>query len=198
MRTMITGSAPINKDVLNFLKIAFCCPILEGYGQTECAAPASLTVTRDPLAGHVGAPFTACDMKLMDVPDMGYTSLDKDHQGNPHPRGEICYKGPNNFIGYYNNPSATKETIDAEGWVHTGDIATILPTGTIKIIDRKKNIFKLSQAEYVVPEKLENKFVQSEFIAQIFIYGDSLQNYVVAIVVPDKVQLEKWAASNNI
>jgi long-chain acyl-CoA synthetase len=101
---MITGSAPISKDVLNFLKIAFCCPIIEGYGQTECAAPACITWIKDPNAGHVGAPFPACDFKLVDVPDMHYFTSDLDENGQSCPRGEICYKGPNNFKGYFANP----------------------------------------------------------------------------------------------
>lgn len=105
---------------------------------------------------------------------MGYTAKDTDEQGNPMPRGEICYKGWNCFKGYFRNPAATAEAIDSQGWVHTGDVGTILPHGGVKIIDRKKNIFKLSQGEYVVPEKLENKFCQHPLIAQCFVYGDSL------------------------
>ena len=68
----------------------------------------------------------------------------------------------------------------------------------MKIIDRKKNIFKLSQGEYIVPDKLENKLIQSPLIAQIFVYGDSLQNNLVAVVVPEKPILEKWAAENSV
>lgn len=75
---------------------------------------------------------------------MNYTAADKDDQGNPTPRGEVCYKGYNCFKGYFRNPEATAETIDSEGWVHTGDVAMVLPHGCIRIIDRKKNIFKLS------------------------------------------------------
>lgn len=146
------------------MKIAFCCPILEGYGQTECAAPASITWTQDPTCGHVGAPFPACDFKLFDVPEMKYTADDVDENGVNIPRGEICYKGPNCFKGYYANPQATKETIDENGWVHTGDIGMILPNGVIKVIDRKKNIFKLSQGEYVIPDKIENKLITSHLI----------------------------------
>jgi long-chain acyl-CoA synthetase len=141
---MITGSAPIAKEVLDFLKIAFCCQIHEGYGQTECAAPASITFGEDPTSGHVGPPFPSCDIKLVDVPDMNYTSDDKDEDGNPTPRGEVCYKGYNCFKGYYKQPELTKETIDADGWIHTGDIGLFTKSGCLKIIDRKKNIFKLS------------------------------------------------------
>ena len=75
---------------------------------------------------------------------MHYTSEDKDEHGNSIPRGEICYKGYNCFKGYFAQPEATRETIDQDGWIHTGDIGMILPNGCIKIIDRKKNIFKLS------------------------------------------------------
>ena len=104
VRVMITGSAPISKEVLSFLKIAFCCQIHEGYGQTECAAPATITWTNDKHVGHVGAPFPSVDVKLVDVPDMNYTSDDKDEHGNPMPRGEVCYKGYNCFKGYYKQP----------------------------------------------------------------------------------------------
>lgn len=75
---------------------------------------------------------------------MNYTSFDRDEHGVYMPRGEICYRGYNCFKGYFCNPEATSETIDAEGWVHTGDVGVIRPNGSIKIIDRKKNIFKLS------------------------------------------------------
>jgi len=144
VRIMITGSAPIAPEVLEFLKIAFCCQILEGYGQTECGAPASITWIKDPTCGHVGGPYKCLDIKLVDVPDMNYTSEDKDEHGRPAPRGEVCYKGYNNFKGYFRQPEQTKECIDEEGWVHTGDIGIFLPNGALKIIDRKKNIFKLA------------------------------------------------------
>lgn len=171
---MVSGSAPISKEVLSFLRIAFCCPIHEGYGQTECCAPATLTWTKDPNVGHVGGPYPTLDIKLVDVPDMKYTSKDVDEKGQPTPRGEVCYKGYSAFKGYFRQPEQTKDTIDAEGWVHTGDIGQFLSNGTLKIIDRKKNIFKLSQGEYVAPDKIEGKITQSLYIAQVFVYGDSL------------------------
>ena len=101
---MITGSAPISKEVINFLKIAFCCQINEGYGQTESAAAACISWTVDGSSGHVGAPFPSCDFKLVDVPEMNYTSDDKDEAGVSMPRGEICYKGYNTFKAYFAMP----------------------------------------------------------------------------------------------
>jgi long-chain acyl-CoA synthetase len=194
---MATGSAPIDKNVLAFLKIALCVPILEGYGQTETAAALCFTLPDENEPGHVGGPLQCVDLKLEDVKEMNYTSKDEVN-GQPMPRGEICVKGPSVFKGYFKAQDKTAETIDAQGWMHTGDIGTILPNGAVKIIDRKKNIFKLSQGEYIAPEKLENVYAKSPLIAQIFVYGDSLQSILVTIVVPDEEEVKKWAASRGL
>ena len=150
VKFMVTGSAPLAKEIVNFMKIAMCCPFFEGYGQTETCAGSCLTRSEDPEAGHVGGVMPQAEMKLVDIPEMSYYSTDE-----PYPRGEICFKGPNNFAGYFKQPDKTAEAIDSEGWIHTGDIGAILPNGALKIIDRKKNIFKLQQGEYIAPEKLE-------------------------------------------
>lgn len=97
------------------------------------------------------------------------------------------------FAGYFKAPDKTKETMDEDGWLHTGDIGQILPNGALRIIDRKKNIFKLCQGEYIAAEKLENAFTKLDVIKQAFIYGDSLQSYLVAIFVPEKPNVLKWA-----
>jgi long-chain acyl-CoA synthetase len=96
-------------------------------------------------------------VRLRDIPEMGYSS-----QSSP-PKGEICFWGPCIMKGYFNNPEKTDEAFQ-DGWLLSGDVGMILPNGAIKIIDRAKNIFKLSQGEYIAPEKIENVFVQSEWI----------------------------------
>jgi len=192
---MITGSAPLEKDIIDFLKIAMCCPFYEGYGATETTAASCLTATNDPEAGHVGAPLPYQEMKLVDIPDMNYFSTDET-DGVKTPRGEICFRGHNVFQGYFKQPEKTAEAL-SDGWYKTGDVGMIRPNGSLKIIDRKKNIFKLSQGEYIAPDKLENAYVLIELIMQIFVYGDSLHPHLVAIVVPDKPFALKWAEANG-
>ena len=119
---------------------------------------------------------------------MNYTSLDKEG-----PRGEICIRGPLVFAGYYKEEEKTKEAIDSEGWLHSGDIGIIRPNGSLKIIDRKKNIFKLQQGEYIAPEKVENVYLRAKGVQEVFVYGDSLQIFCIAIIVPDKHHIMEYA-----
>lgn len=101
-------------------------------------------------------------------------------------RGEVWLRGPNVSPGYFKNPKETAEVFDRSGWLHTGDIGQWEPDGTLKIVDRKKNIFKLAQGEYVSPEAVEAACATSKWVGQCFVYGNSFNTYVVAIVVPDK------------
>uniref|UniRef100_A0A673CJ53 Long-chain-fatty-acid--CoA ligase n=1 Tax=Sphaeramia orbicularis TaxID=375764 RepID=A0A673CJ53_9TELE len=174
VRLMITGAAPISPTVLSFLRAAMGCQFYEGYGQTECTAGCTMTLPGDWSAGHVGAPLPCNSVKLVDVPEMNYLAVNGE--------GEVCVKGPNVFQGYLKDPEKTKEAIDEDGWVHTGDIGKWLPNGTLKIVDRKKHIFKLAQGEYIAPEKIENVYIHSDAVAQVFVHGDSLQACLVAVV----------------
>jgi len=90
-------------------------------------------------------------IRLFDLPEMDYRITDK-----PFPRGEICCRSPCVTSGYFMKPDLTAKAIDAQGYLHTGDVGVIFPNGTIQVLDRCKNIFKLSQGEYVAPEKIEN------------------------------------------
>ncbi|KAI0094019.1 acetyl-CoA synthetase-like protein [Irpex rosettiformis] len=180
-----SGSAPMSKNAINFIKVAFCVQYLEGYGSTENNG----TVTRQwwgdkSAAGTVGAPQPDAEIKLVDVPAMGYTSEDR-----PYPRGEICVRGDMCFREYYKGTAA----IDDEGWQHTGDVAHIDECGRFSIIDRVKNIMKLSQGEYVAVERVEALYSGCPGILQIYVHGDSLQSYLIAIVVPDPVTFAELA-----
>ncbi|KAB0406381.1 hypothetical protein E2I00_001850 [Balaenoptera physalus] len=185
VRLMITGAAPVSATVLTFLRAALGCQFYEGYGQTECTAGCCLTVPGDWTAGHVGAPMPCNIIKLVDVEEMNYVAAKGE--------GEVCVKGANVFQGYLKDPANTAEALDKDGWLHTGDIGKWLPNGTLKIIDRKKHIFKLAQGEYIAPEKIENIYQRSEPIAQVFVHGESLQAFLIAIVIPDLETLGPWA-----
>ncbi|KAJ7445716.1 hypothetical protein B0H11DRAFT_1746452 [Mycena galericulata] len=202
-----SGSAPISKDVVEFLNIAFSCYICEGtssfltstrahfsfagYGMTEGAAIGTKTWPGDASAGGtVGPVQSALEIKLVDVPAMGYTSEDR-----PNPRGELCMRGATTFTTYYKDEKNTKDTVDEEGWVHTGDVAEIDSCGRFKIVDRVKNIMKLAQGEYVALEKIENTYSVCPVVAQIYVHGDSLQSFLVGVIIPDPVQLSAIASN---
>jgi long-chain acyl-CoA synthetase len=203
VKQILTGSAPISADTLRWFRAVFSgCPVNEGYGQTECTLVCSLQSPEETSVGDCGGPLSCCDVRLMDVPEMGYTSADTQHgrDGDTIPclgRGEICIRGDSVFQGYYKMEDKTREAIDENGWLHTGDIGLWTSSGQVKIIDRKKNIFKLSQGEYVAPEKIEAVLAGSKFVLQSFVYGDSFRNHLVAIIVPNPDTVKEWAQKNG-
>jgi long-chain acyl-CoA synthetase len=199
VKFLLTASAPLSEPVKKFLKISFCCPFMEGYGQTEGCGGQFVTAPNDPRTDTVGGPLPMNEFKLIDVPEMKYFSTDKDEQGRLQPRGEILARGPNIIPGYYKNDEKNAEAFDSEGWLRSGDIGMIIPgTNSLKVIDRRKNIFKLSHGEYVAPEKLEQVYKTTRGIADIFVYGDSLKSSLVGIVNLDEPNALKVAHENGI
>ena len=162
--------------------------MIEAYGQTESTGSSFTTVRNENRTGYVGGPTVGTEYKLESVHELDYLVTDQ-----PYPRGEILIRGPGVFKGYFKQPEKTKETIDEDGWLHTGDIGCILENGPLKIIDRKKNIFKLSQGEYIAPEKIEGIMTNCLYIMQIFVYGDSLKDHVVAVLIPDEANVMQLA-----
>lgn len=190
IKLIASGSAPLNPRVFNFLRIVFSCIVIEGFGATETCATCLRLAPGDPTgAGRVGFPPACCEAKLIDVPSMGYSVDDK-----PYPRGELLIRGDNTFSRYHKSPESTREAKDEDGWVHTGDVAAIDECGRFQIIDRVKNIMKLAQGEYVALERVENILAAAPIIAQVFVYGDSFQSYLLAVVIPDPVNLAKIAS----
>uniref|UniRef100_A0A8C9FLA7 Arachidonate--CoA ligase n=1 Tax=Pavo cristatus TaxID=9049 RepID=A0A8C9FLA7_PAVCR len=190
VRIMVTGAAPISPSVLKFLRSALGCQVFEAYGQTECSAGCTFSMPGDWTTGHVGPPLVCNIIKLDDVEEMNYFSSNNE--------GEVCIKGPNVFKGYLKDPEKTAEAIDKDGWLHTGDVGKWMPNGTLKIIDRKKNIFKLAQGEYIAPEKIENVYIRSVAVAQVFVHGESLRSCLIGIVVPDAETLPEFAAKLGV
>ena len=199
IRMFISGGAPMNKDVMDFFKVAFGVPFFEAYGQTEGTGAEFCTYGFEKISGSVGAPFEQHEFKLLDVPEMKYSHRDKDENGNSTPRGELWVRGPNVIRGYYKLPEKNKELLE-DGWMKSGDIVQLsYPQNKLSIIDRKKHIFKLSQGEYVAPEKLENKYKSvNQFIANIFVYGNSNYNYVVAAINIEIGMVEKFAKEFDV
>jgi len=178
---ILSAAAPIESKVMDFFRIIFGVNTIEGYGATETTACGALTLIGDytsPYGHHIGVAFPSMEIKLVAVPEMDYYPTDD------QPRGEVCFRGTNVTKGYFKNEEETKKVF-IDGWFHTGDIGVILPNKALKIIDRKKNIFKLQQGEYVAPENIESK-IDNQYISQIFVYGTSLCSKLVAIIVPDQ------------
>jgi len=200
LRFMVSGSAPLSSNVMTFFRCLLGVTVVEGYGQTEGTASATLGLPEDMTSvGTVGGPTACTEIRLVDVPDMSYLSTDTAHAGQRcRGRGEICIRGPAVFKGYYKDELKTREAIDENGWLQSGDIGLWTMEGALQIIDRKKNIFKLAQGEYVAAEKIENILTRSAFIGQPFVYGDSFQSALVAIIVLDEDVVKNWATDSGI
>ncbi|KAJ4962983.1 hypothetical protein NE237_022922 [Protea cynaroides] len=191
VRITISGAAPLPLQVEEFLRVTSCSVLSQGYGLTESCGGCFTSIGNVfSMIGTVGVPMTTIEARLESVPEMGYDALSK------VPRGEICLRGRTLFSGYYKRQDMTDEVI-VDGWFHTGDIGEWQPNGAMKIIDRKKNIFKLSQGEYVAVENIENTYSQCPLVTSIWVYGNSFESFLVAVVVPERKAVEDWAAIHN-
>src|SRR3984957_13253409 len=152
--------------------------LTDGYGATE----AGMVL----LDGEVQRP-PVVDYKLVDVPDLGYFATDR-----PHPRGELLLKTANMFPGYYKRPEVTADVFDANGYYRTGDVVAEVGPHKVVYVDRRNNVLKLAQGEFVTVAKLEAEFGNSPLVQQIYVYGNSAHPYLLAVLVPTEEALERF------
>jgi fatty acid CoA ligase FadD9 len=177
--TAMTGSAPISTELKTWVESLLDMHLIEGYGSTEAGAVfADGQVRRPPVI----------DYKLVDVPELGYFRTDQ-----PHPRGELLVKTEQLFPGYYKRPEVTAQMFDEDGFYRTGDIVAEPAPDHLVYVDRRNNVLKLSQGEFVTVSKLEAAFNDSPLVRQIYIYGNSARPYLLAVVVPTEEALASYA-----
>lgn len=176
---IVTGGAAIQPRLLRVF-MAAGIPLVEGYGMTETSPVIAVNDygKRKVKIGTVGPVIKGVDVKISDD-------------------GEIMVKGPSVMMGYYKEPKLTKETIEKDGWLHTGDIGTFEEQIYLKITDRKKELFKLSSGKYISPQAIENKFKESFFIEQVFVFGEN-QKFASAILVPNFQFLHNWCSLHQV
>jgi fatty acid CoA ligase FadD9 len=177
----MTGSAPISPELKAWVEDFLDMHLIEGYGSTEAGAVF--------VDGHIRRP-PVIDYKLVDVPELGYYGTDV-----PHPRGELLVKSEQLFPGYYKRPEVTAEVFDADGYYRTGDVVADIGPDQVKYLDRRNNVLKLSQGEFVTVSKLEAAFTDSPLVRQIYIYGNSARPYLLAVVVPTEDAQSRYEAS---
>jgi long-chain acyl-CoA synthetase len=177
LRYLISGGAPLPVEINQFLSAAEV-PIVEGYGLTEASPVVSVNLHGRNKIGTVGRALKRIETRTA-------------------PDGELLLRGPNIMKGYYHRDQDTAETIDSEGWLHTGDIASIDSDRFIKITDRKKEIIVLSGGKNVSPAYVEGKLTHDKYIAQAVVFGDR-QKHLGALIVPDMENLADFLKENNL
>ncbi len=196
VRFLATGSAPLSHDTIKSISEWAGVGFVQGFGMTETVAG---VMSSDPFCdgynpSSVGGVYSTIEIRLRDVPNLNYLSSDR-----PMARGELLCRGPQIFTEYYKNPKATKESFDEDGFFKTGDIAAIDSSGQCYIIDRVKNFFKLSQGEYITPERIENTYLaNSPLLTQIFVHGDSYKNHLVGVIGVEPTGFKKMLKSIGI
>lgn len=197
LRFMLSGGAALDVRVQEELACCFCCPMVEGYGMTETLGATFIRNMHETVYGHIGGQIPALEMRLESAPEMEYFA-DRSRSPDGLERGEIYLRGAPVMPNYFRNVKDTKLVKTEDGWFKTGDIAVRLREGgRMKIIDRRKDIFKLSQGEYIAPERIENAYVGAELICHAFVYGDSSRNNLVGIFCVDEEMAKKWATERE-
>ncbi|KAH7971733.1 hypothetical protein HPB52_002390 [Rhipicephalus sanguineus] len=187
VKAVACGSAPLSAHTRRYLQVCLCCPVAEGYGLTETAGAATIMDAEEVRENSVGGPLPKCYIRLVDWEEGNYSVSDK-----PNPRGEILVGGPGVAKGYFKNEELTRESFREESgirWFYTGDVGEIFPDGTLKIIDRKKDLVKLQYGEYVSLGRVETILKTCPLVDNMFAYGSSLHTYLVAFVTPNYKQI---------
>ena len=178
LRYFVSGGAPLNRDIAEFF-FAAGVTIVEGYGLTESAPVISANRYFKIKFGTIGPPLDGVEVKIAED-------------------GEILTRSPSVMKGYFKNEEATREAIDEEGWLHTGDIGVMDEDGYITITDRKKDLIVTSGGKNVAPQYIENRLIADKYISQVMVYGDQ-RKYLTALVVPDFDALEiDWKAREGV
>lgn len=210
MRFGGSGGGPLAAEVQEFIRTCFGFPLVQGYGLTETCASLSTQALDDARPGIAGSVGAANEVKLESCHDihdkagLPYLSTDKmDADGNPiFGRGEILVRGNTIAMGYYLMPEKTKEEFDSDGWFHTGDIGQFMDDGSIRIVDRKKNLIKLKGGEYIAVENMEMAYGNSKFVdaatGGIMCYGDGDMDRPIALLQLNPVGVKAWMAENKV
>lgn len=178
LRFFISGASPLSKYLTEFFH-AMGVAIYEGYGLTESSAGSCLNVPTKFSFGTVGAPLPGTEVKI--APE----------------DGEILLRGRGVMRGYHNLPEATRETLDADRWLHTGDIG-VVENGCVRITDRKKDLIKTSGGKYVAPQLLEGRFKAiCPYVSQMVVHGNN-RNFCSALITVDEEAIRKWARENGL
>lgn len=191
LRICLNGGGPISKETQRFISIAIT-PMISGYGLTETCA---MGAVMDPLAwteNALGEPPASIEIKLVDFADAGYFST------NSPPQGEIWIRGGSVVSGYLDMPEETAESFTDDGWFKTGDIGEWDSDGHLRIIDRKKNLVKTQNGEYIALEKLESVYRSASIVANICVYAAEDRQKPIAIIVPAEPALKKLAADAGV